>query len=145
MMFWDASALIPLCIDEPQTKAVKVMAKKDGVMAVWWGSLIECHSAFARLRREGVLSLGEEDQVRHLLTILAEAWTEIEPSEDIRNIASRLLLVHPLRAADSLQLASALVWAGKTPKGHHFVCLDRRLREAARKEGFALMPTDIHG
>lgn len=38
-----------------------------------------------------------------------------------------------------LQLAAALVWAGKAPKGHQFVCLDQRLREAARKEGFTLL------
>lgn len=144
MIFWDASAIIPLCIDEPQTKIIKGILKKDTFMAVWWGSIIECHSAFARLRRDKFLKHKEEDQVRHLLAILADAWTEIDPSEDIRNIASRLLLLHPLRAADSLQLAAAIVWAGKTPKGHHFVCLDRRLRDAARKEGFALMPSDFH-
>jgi hypothetical protein len=110
-------------------------------MVVWWGSLVECHSAFARLRRDKILKHSEEDQVRHLLAILADAWTEIDPSGDIRDIASRLILRHPLRAADSLQLAAALVWAGKTPKGHGFVCLDNRLRAAARKEGFALMPS----
>lgn len=143
MIFWDASAIIPLCIDEPQTKVVKGILKKDTSMAVWWGSIVECHSAFARLRRDKFLKHKEEDQVRHILTILSDAWTEIDPSEDIRNIASRLLLLHPLRAVDSLQLAAAIVWAGKTPKGNHFVCLDRRLRSAARKEGFALMPSEF--
>lgn len=142
MIFWDASAIIPLCINEPQTKVVKNILKKDGSMAAWWGSVVECHSAFARLRRDGFLKHKEEDQVRNLLAILSEAWTEIEPSEDIRDIASRLLLLHPLRAADSLQLAAALVCAGKTPKGHYFACLDRRLRDAARKEGFTVMPAE---
>lgn len=143
MIFWDSSAIIPLCIDEPHSKTVKNAAKRDSVMAVWWGSIVECQSAFARLRRDSFLSITEEDQVRNLLTMLTEAWTEIEPSEDIRDIAARLLLLHPLRAADSLQLAAALVWAGKTPKGHHFACLDRRLREAARKEGFVLLPAEL--
>lgn len=141
MIFWDASAIIPLCIDEVESRSVKGILKKDRSMAVWWGSIIECHSAFARLRRDKVLKHSEEDQVKHLLSLLADAWTEIDPSEDIRNLASRLLMIHPLRAADSLQLAAALVWAGKTPKGHHFVCLDSRLRDAARKEGFILMPS----
>lgn len=144
MIFWDASAIIPLCIDEPQTRIVKDILKKDGSMAVWWGSIVECHSAFARLRRDKLLKNAEEDQVRHILSILADTWTEIEPSEDIRHTASRLLLLHPLRAADSLQLAAALIWAGKTPKGHRFACLDRRLRDAARKEGFVLMPAEFH-
>lgn len=143
MIFWDTSAIIPLCVNEPQSKAVKGILKKDSSMAVWWGSIVECHSAVARLRRDEVLKQSEEDQVRHLLAILANAWTEIDPSGDIRDLASRLLLLHPLRAADSLQLAAAIVWAGKTPRGHLLVCLDNRLRGAARKEGFALMPPGL--
>jgi predicted nucleic acid-binding protein len=140
MKFWDSSAIIPICIDEPQTKGVMDIAVDDGSMAVWWGTPVECHSAFARLRREGGVSTDEEDALRELLSILALGWTEIEPSEEIRTITGRLLLNHPLRAADSLQLAAALVWAGRSPKGHHFVCLDQRLRDAARKEGFFVIP-----
>ena len=140
MNFWDASAVIPLCVDEPHSQAVRGIAAEDGSLAVWWGSVVECLSAFARLRREGVLSTGDEDDLRELLGMLSSSWTEIEPSDEIRAIAGRLLLAHPLRAADSLQLAAALVWAGKTPAGHQFVCFDQRLRDAARKEGFKVMP-----
>ncbi|PIV67417.1 MAG: hypothetical protein COS10_01165 [Nitrospirae bacterium CG01_land_8_20_14_3_00_44_22] len=141
MKFWDASAIIPLCIDEPQTKILQDIAKKDNAIVVWWGSLVECYSAFAHLRRDGALKFEEEDQLRGILASLSDTWTEIEPSEDIRDITGRLLLNHPLRAADSLQLAAAIVWADKKPGGHYFVCLDFRLREAARKEGFSVLPT----
>lgn len=55
MMFWDSSAIIPLCIEEPQTDIVRNIIRKDGAIVVWWGSLIECYSAFARLRRESYL------------------------------------------------------------------------------------------
>ena len=144
MKFWDASAIIPLCVDEPNSKAVKEVAGKDGSIAAWWGSVVECHSAFARLRREAIFTNDEEDNLRSLLTILVAAWTEIEPGEELRTIAGRLLLNHPLRAADSLQLAAALIWAERSPKGHHFVCLDQRLRDAARKEGFFVLPESIH-
>ena len=139
-MFWDASAIIPLCIDEPQTKVLREAAKKTETMAVWWGSLIECCSAFARLRRDGRLKPKEEDEVRHILSVLSSSWIEIEPCEEVRTMAGNLLLLHPLHAADSLQLAAALVWAKKSPKGHQFVCLDRKLGEAARKVGFKVMP-----
>jgi hypothetical protein len=47
---------------------------------------------------------------------------------------------HPLRAADALQLAAALVWCDEAPQGTAFVCLDDRLRDAARREGFAVLP-----
>lgn len=140
MKFWDASALIPLYLEGSQTRIIRDIAKTDGDIVAWWGSPIECYSAVARLRREGYLKPREEDQMRHLLALLADAWTEIEPSAEIRVIAARLLLAHPLRAADSLQLAAALVWTGTTPRGHHFVCLDDRLRTAARTEGFTLLP-----
>lgn len=141
MVFWDASAIVPRCIDGSQIKVVKGILKKDSSMTAGWGSVVEYHSAFARLRRDNALKHPEEDRVRDILAILANAWTEVEPSGDIRDIASRLLLTHPLRAADSLQLAAALVWANKIPKGNYLVCLDHRLRDAARKEGFILMPS----
>lgn len=142
MMFWDASALIPMFIDGPQTRIIRNIVDKDGDIVAWWGSPVECCSAFARLRREGFLKTREEDRLRRLMGLLSDTWTEIEPGKDIRDTAERLLLSHPLRAADSLQLAAALIWAGRTPKGCHFVCLDSRLREAARKEGFTLLPEE---
>jgi predicted nucleic acid-binding protein len=141
MKFWDASAIIPLCVDEEQTPIVREIAKKDGAVVVWWGSIVESYSAFARLRRDRTLSPEDEAEGLAVLSELAEAWTEIEPSDDIREITKRLLQNYPLRAADSLQLAAAVVWSGKTPKGHHFVCLDARLREAAKKEGFIVLPS----
>lgn len=143
MKFWDSSAVIPLCIEESHTKVVRDIAKKDGAIVVWWGSLIECYSAFARLYREGFLKPPEEEQVAEVLFSLSTSWTEIEPGEDIKDIALRILRNHPLRAADSMQLAAAIVWADKNPKGHDFVCFDLKLRDAARKEGFALLPAKI--
>jgi hypothetical protein len=140
MKFWDSSAIIPLCIEEPHTKVVREIAKKDGAIVVWWGSLIECYSAFARLYREGLLESHEEEQVAEILLSLSRSWTEIKPGEDIRDIAIRILRNHPLRAADSLQLAAAIVWADRRPRGHHFICLDNKLREAAKREGFMISP-----
>ncbi len=140
MKFWEASAIIPLCVDEEQTRSVYDIAKKDGALAVWWGSIVEFYSAFARLRRDGILSAEDEAGGLAVLMELAEAWTEIEPSDDIRDLTRRLLQNYPLRAADSLQLAAALVWCDKAPKGRHFVCLDARLRDAAAKEGFTVLP-----
>ncbi len=47
---------------------------------------------------------------------------------------------HPLSAADALQLAAGLLWADGRPAHHDFVCLDQRLREAAQREGFRVLP-----
>ena len=50
------------------------------------------------------------------------------------------LSIHPLRTADALQLAAALIWAQESPQGLEFVCLDQNLREAAPREGFSILP-----
>ena len=47
----------------------------------------------------------------------------------------RVLRVHPLRAADALQLAAALEWSGGAASGM-FITYDERLRDAASREGF---------
>ena len=143
MMFWDSSAVIPLCVDEPRSNDIRKIVEKDTSIVAWWGTPVECFSAFARLRREKILSEAAENQANRIVHLLFSSWTEILPSQDIRNMATRLLRFHPLRAADSLQMAAALIWADKNPTGQHFVCLDRRLRGAAKKEGFDLLPNEL--
>ena len=47
--------------------------------------------------------------------------------------------MHERRAADSLQLAAALIAADHDPSSLESVCLDTRLTSAARREGFAVL------
>ncbi|MBX3319527.1 MAG: type II toxin-antitoxin system VapC family toxin [Nitrospira sp.] len=140
MKFWDASAIIPLCLQERETPPLKRLVQADQSMVAWWGSPIECLSALARLRRDETLSVDEEAQAHTVLRALMAGWTEVEPSEPVREQAARVLRLHPLRAADSLQLAAALVWCQGDPSHREFVCLDQRLREAGRREGFSVLP-----
>jgi predicted nucleic acid-binding protein len=65
---------------------------------------------------------------------------EVSPAEELRDRAMRLLDLHPLSAADALQLAAALDWCGERTAGAGFVCLDQRLRAAATLEGFDVYP-----
>jgi hypothetical protein len=57
---------------------------------------------------------------------------------EIKMTARRLLRVHPLRAADALQLAAAFVASERRPPTLEFVCLADRLNDAARREGFVI-------
>ena len=140
MKFWDSSAIIPLCLEEPASEGVKNLAKTDEDLVVWWATRVECISAMARRRREGVLPIYSEQQARATLAALAREWSEIQPTELVRHRAERLLMTHSLRAADALQLAAALVWTEEATMGAEFVCLDQILREAAMKEGFTILP-----
>lgn len=137
--FWDASALIPLWIQQSSRPMVGPIMDEDPQLVVWWGTVVECTSAIARLSREGLDSQAIE-QASAVLQAMASNWVEVEPTEQLRTTAEQLLWVHALRAADAFQLAAALRWSGGQPVGAGFVCLDERLREAARREGFTVLP-----
>ena len=53
--------------------------------------------------------------------------------------AIRFLRVHPLRAADALQLGAAFLAAERRPPSLEMVTLDDYLANAARREGFAVI------
>jgi len=78
------------------------------------------------------------------LAALREDWSEIAAGTGVRDTAKRLLRVHALRAADALQLAAASVLADGDPGSVTVVSLDDRLRDAARREGFQLLPRRTH-
>ena len=138
MRYWDASAIVPLLVCQDRTSEVEQLLELDSEMVTWWGTPIECVSAVARLAREGGLDAEGVQDAELRLQALRHCWDEVTPSEACRRTAERMLRVHVLRAADSLQLAAALVAADHDPSRVELVCLDQRLSEAARKEGFPL-------
>ena len=139
MKFWDASAIVPLLVVEAPTRQLQSIAAKDSAMLVWWGSEVECNSALARRERDGALSARATALALQRLQQLAHAWHEIDPSDAIREAAIRFLRVHPLRAADALQLAAAFAAAERRPPSLELLTLDDRLAMAARREGFAVL------
>ena len=136
MKFWDSSALVPLFVKDRHLPASMRILKKDDDLMVWWMSDVECASAISRWEREGHLSCEEASTSFDRLMQLREGWHEIEPIDTIRDTAKRLLRVHTLRAADALQLASAILASEHQPSTLDFVCFDQRLNEAAQREGF---------
>ncbi len=138
MKFWDASAIVPLLVAEESTRRLQTLAAEDPAMLVWWGSTVECISALARLERDGALNVRAMALALQRLRQLSAGWHEVDPSDEIRETAARFLRVHPLRAADALQLAAAFAAAERRPASLEIVTLDERLANAARKEGFAV-------
>ena len=143
MRFWDSSSLIPLFVREPPSPALQALAADDPDMMVWWVSPVECGSAVHRLRREGMLTPAEAAEVLAGLAGAFDAANVVQPGDELCALALRLLAAHPLRAADALQLAAALLWARGRPARRDFVCLDERLRTAAILEGFAVLPETV--
>ncbi len=136
--FWDASALVPLCVHESATSAA-VTHLKEFSPVVWWGSIVEIQSAICRLNRQSTITdAGKEAAVARLET-LNRAWREITAGDKLRELALDLLNDYPLKAADGLQLAASLIWCDERPARRNFVCADQRLSGTARSIGFAVI------
>lgn len=136
--FWDASALVPLCIHEITSRQAQSHLRRL-LPVVWWASIVEVHSAIARLYRSGKLREVEKKGALARLDVLSRGWREVLPGEQLRDLAKHLLDIYELRAADSLQLAAALTWCQERPVKRHFVCADERLSKAAESAGFSVL------
>lgn len=136
MKFWDASAIVPLVALEKETGEYRTLLAEDTDIVVWFLTPVEVISALTRRLREKSLKPMEFSRAKEHLATLEKAWSEVISVERVRERARRLLETHPLRAADSLQLAAALLTSEETPQGFPFVTLDQRLGDAAEKEGF---------
>ena len=139
MRFWDASAIVPLVINEPSSAAVLGVFEGDPTMLVWWATETECASAIARREREATLTARDVKAATERLAALAAAWREVQPGVRVRQTAARILRVHPLRAGDALQLAAAIVAADGDPRTLPLVVLDGSLARAAEREGFPVV------
>ena len=139
MAFWDSTAVVPLCCSQASTPRGRQLLRDYGRMVVWWGAPVEARSAFARLRREKRIAEPEANEATALLTKLRETWDEVQPSEQVREMAERLPESYALRTADALQLAAALVWCRERPHNRPFICLDHRLGVAAQHVGFDVL------
>ncbi|HSE89386.1 MAG TPA: type II toxin-antitoxin system VapC family toxin [Candidatus Binatia bacterium] len=97
----------------------------------------ETHAAFSRRTREGRLT---RETTRKLALRFDRDWESYDiviMSEDVLSLARQMLYRHPLRSADAIHLASALLLARTTPADRwSFICADGRLCDAAEAEGF---------
>lgn len=136
--FWDASALVPLCVHESSSRKAHAQLKLF-LPVVWWGTPVEIHSAIRRAHLLGNLTDPERQKGLSRLNILSGAWREILPDDELRDLADHLLDAHDLRAADSWQLAAALIWCQRRPARRSFLSVDRRLSIAATDQGFSVI------
>jgi len=140
MRFWDSSALVPLIVEQATSVRTDGWLADDPVMVIWTLTPVEIASAMQRLVREGALSEKDAHLAEARTDELARACHVIFNLEAVQSQARRLLRLHPLRAADALQLAAALEWAKGKPSGRTFITLDKQLAWAASREGFTVLP-----
>ncbi|HVE65793.1 MAG TPA: type II toxin-antitoxin system VapC family toxin [Thermoanaerobaculia bacterium] len=140
MRFWDSSAIIPVALTEANSAAVRSLLRADRDCCIWWTSRTECLSGLHRRARAGGFDHEELTSAKRRVVLFDQSSDVVLPTEAVRSRAERLLAVHSLTAGDALQLAAALVAGEEDPTQLPFVTLDERLADAARKEGFPVVP-----
>lgn len=139
MRFWDSSALLPLIVQEEGTKLARTWLSEDAEVIVWGLSRVELASAIERRARDGLLGRTQRTQALARAMRLADGAHEVLDLAAVRVRAQALLARHALRAADALQLGAALLVAEPDPASLTMVVLDRRLADAASREGLAVL------
>ena len=139
--FFDASALVKGYVHEPGSRWVRqVLVPRGPEVFISPLSGVEVLAAIARkarageidgsMRQKGVSAFRMDYRYRFAHTAVSAAVTQE---------AMALVLAHPLRGADAVQLASALLLREAAPqfKGLAFVAADAALLRLARHTGLA--------
>lgn len=141
MRFWDTSALVPVCAPQQHTRIAAGWIRADPALTLWTLTPVELTSALRRLARDGMLTPIEVAAAEAHADHRFRSAVVVGAVEEAKTLARSLLQAHPLRAADALQLAAALLWARGKPMRRVFHTFDVRLAEAARNEGFTVPVT----
>ena len=138
LAFWDSSALLMLCLQQPGSNASRRYARQFPQKVIWWGTPVEIESAISRLHANQKIDQHGVQQARRTWQKLHRSLLEVEPRQRVRELAEGIPHSHGLRALDAFQLAAALDWCRERPRHRAFVTFDLQLGQAATKAGFSV-------
>lgn len=139
-LFLDSSALAKRYLPEVGTSWLRQQILSSDSIIVSRITSVEVMSAVARRQREKTLSPAVVTGINRLLNKhLQQKYLIIGINHQITTLAIQLLMVHPLRAYDAIQLASAKFVAQRLVANDippiTFLCADVRLLVIAQNEG----------
>lgn len=73
LRFWDSSAVVPLLVQEAETRAMQRLYAQDPECLVWWATEVECVSAITRLERDAELTTAATEKALGRLDALRDA------------------------------------------------------------------------
>lgn len=137
MRYYDTSALVKQYLQEAGSKLVLELLKSGEKVYTASLTYAETHAAFSRRTREGRLTRETTKRLALRFDKDWESYDIVVLSENVFRLARQMVYHHPLRSADAIHLASALLLARTSPRSSwSFVCADGRLCDAAKSEGF---------
>lgn len=143
--FLDTSALVKRYVPEIGSDWILSITDPatDNHLAISQITWVEVHSALARRLRDGSLSAQRFDLiVQKVREDFENEYRVIDVDRTLIETATELVMQHPLRPYDSVQLASALRFQSTTLLSQPetrliFISADNRLLDIAQSEGLA--------
>jgi predicted nucleic acid-binding protein len=139
MIYLDSSALVKRYLKETGTDVVNSIIVSSKAKATSKLSYPEILSAFARKHRTNEIGNG---LLHSAINKFESDWTQlyvIEFSDEMLQPIKQVSQKYPLRAADTVHLASALWLRSSTKVDVTFVASDSRLLEAAQRENLQIV------
>jgi predicted nucleic acid-binding protein len=138
--YFDASALVKRYAREAGSVTVCRLIT-SGTAASSRLSEVEVSSGIVRRAREGAFTIRQRDRMLAALVRDVPALAVVEVTSEVTSEARALLVRHPLRSSDAIQLASCLYLQRQLAQPVPFVAYDRRVVQAARAEGLTVITT----
>ncbi len=138
--FPDTSALVKRYVREFDSRRMRALwSDPANVIYISQLTSTELASALGRLLREGSVDVDFVRRATHAFRLdIGRRVRVLALTPALQDVAERLVFAHPLRAADALQLATALAAArvvALAGEGLSFITADRRQAAAALAEG----------
>jgi predicted nucleic acid-binding protein len=134
ILFLDTSALVKLYIAETGSDRMLEAAQAGDPIAVSVLAFAEIQAAFARRRREELLLAREQEELQQRFTREWGELAHVPLTAQTLSLIPKLCERHPLRGADAVHLASAVLLHQQGLEVT-FACSDQRLLAAAASEG----------
>lgn len=139
LYYLETSALVKLYVQEPGTEHMLSLASSRAGhrFAILSLAQVEFRSALRRRERDGQIPESDADQMIESFQRHAEGRFMVERFSDfLLDVASMLIDRHGVKAYDAMQLAGYLTLRAKSDIDIPiFVCADRKLLDAAQREG----------
>jgi predicted nucleic acid-binding protein len=140
IIYFDTSALVKRYVAEAGSEVALTLWESATVLAASQILYAEMTATFARKRREQPGSAVLLDQAQQAFRDDWEGMHRIPVDDAVNRRVDVLLSQHPLRGADSIHLASALLLRDLVQDQVTFACADSALVAAAKHEGLLTAP-----
>ncbi len=142
LVYLDTSALVKLCVHETGTPLAVALWEGADALASSRIADTEVRSVVATAQRIGRIDAAPAQLALERWDKIRAGLYTVEVSAQVSERASDLVTKRPIRAADGIHLASALLLDDVPDL--LFAAWDKRLAAAARMEGLTILPPGVN-